>query len=144
MSQPDKDIDRWSLHHFIEVAAHLKLLKLDTCSAAPGSLRRIGRAVIQFDVLRVLAGQARRQCFVLGIDDVASDTRCLLRNPDTLCRSIAAKIGSGPLRASAGAASAGAVAMPARTARRLVVFDCMVTVQWFGTPWRAAGIAAMW
>jgi hypothetical protein len=29
MSQPDKDIDRWSLHHFIEVAVYLKLLKLD-------------------------------------------------------------------------------------------------------------------
>jgi hypothetical protein len=34
MTQPDKDIDRWSLHHFIEVAAHLGLVKSDTCSAA--------------------------------------------------------------------------------------------------------------
>jgi hypothetical protein len=34
MSQPDKDIDRWELHHFIEVAAHLKLLKPDSSTAA--------------------------------------------------------------------------------------------------------------
>jgi hypothetical protein len=28
------NIDRWELHHFIEVAGHLELLKPDTCSAA--------------------------------------------------------------------------------------------------------------
>jgi hypothetical protein len=33
MSKPDKDIDRWELHHFIEVAARLGLLTPDTCSA---------------------------------------------------------------------------------------------------------------
>jgi hypothetical protein len=34
ISKPDSNIDRWELHHFIEVAAHLNLLKPDTCSAA--------------------------------------------------------------------------------------------------------------
>ena len=34
IGQPRGDIDRWELHHFIEVAAHLNLLKPDTCSAA--------------------------------------------------------------------------------------------------------------
>ena len=34
IENPDKNIDRWELHQFIEVAAHLKLLKPDTCSAA--------------------------------------------------------------------------------------------------------------
>ena len=34
MSKPDSNIDRWELHHFIEVAGHLNLLKLDTSSAA--------------------------------------------------------------------------------------------------------------
>jgi hypothetical protein len=34
ISKPDSNLDRWELHHFIEVAAHLNLLKPDTCSAA--------------------------------------------------------------------------------------------------------------
>jgi hypothetical protein len=34
MSRPNNDIDRWELHHFIEVAGHLNLLKPETCSAA--------------------------------------------------------------------------------------------------------------
>jgi hypothetical protein len=34
ISKPDSNIDRWELHHFIEVAGHLNLLKPDTCSAA--------------------------------------------------------------------------------------------------------------
>ena len=34
MSKPDSNIDRWELHHFIEVAGHLNLLKPDTSSAA--------------------------------------------------------------------------------------------------------------
>lgn len=34
ISRPSNDIDRWELHHFIEVAAHLNLIKPDTCSAA--------------------------------------------------------------------------------------------------------------
>ena len=34
MSDPGVDIDRWDLHHFIEVAASLGLLKQDTYSAA--------------------------------------------------------------------------------------------------------------
>ena len=34
ITKPDSDIDRWELHHFIEVAAHLGLLKTDTCTAA--------------------------------------------------------------------------------------------------------------
>jgi hypothetical protein len=34
MSKPDNNIDRWELHHFIEVAAHLSLLKPDTRNAA--------------------------------------------------------------------------------------------------------------
>ncbi len=34
MTTPDSNIDRWELHHFIEVAAHLNLLKPDTRSAA--------------------------------------------------------------------------------------------------------------
>jgi hypothetical protein len=33
-SNPDNDINRWELRHFIEVAEHLDLLKRDTCSAA--------------------------------------------------------------------------------------------------------------
>jgi hypothetical protein len=33
-NKPDKNIDRWGVHHFIEVAAHLDLFKPDTCSAA--------------------------------------------------------------------------------------------------------------
>jgi hypothetical protein len=36
MSKPDKDIDRWDLHQFIEVAAHLDLLKPDTHCGEPG------------------------------------------------------------------------------------------------------------
>lgn len=34
MSRPDKNIDWWGLHHFIEVAAHLGLIKSDTIVAA--------------------------------------------------------------------------------------------------------------
>jgi hypothetical protein len=34
ISRPDSNIDRWELHHFIEVAERLGLLKPDTCSAA--------------------------------------------------------------------------------------------------------------
>jgi hypothetical protein len=34
MSKPDNNIDNWGLSHFIEVAAHLVLLKPDTRSAA--------------------------------------------------------------------------------------------------------------
>lgn len=34
ISKPDKNIDRWDLHQFIEVAAHLDLLKPDTRTAA--------------------------------------------------------------------------------------------------------------
>jgi hypothetical protein len=34
MTQPDNNIDRWELHHFIEVAAHLSLLTSDTRNAA--------------------------------------------------------------------------------------------------------------
>lgn len=34
MNKPDSNIDRWELHHFIEVARHLNLLKADTCTAA--------------------------------------------------------------------------------------------------------------
>jgi hypothetical protein len=34
ISKPDSNIDRWELHHFIEVAGYLNLLKPDTCSAA--------------------------------------------------------------------------------------------------------------
>jgi hypothetical protein len=34
MSKPDSNIDRWELHHCIEVAGHLNLLKPDTSSAA--------------------------------------------------------------------------------------------------------------
>jgi hypothetical protein len=52
--KPDNNIDRWELHHFIEVAACLKLLKPDTCSAArlaqsfrnlihPGRASRLGQ-----------------------------------------------------------------------------------------------------
>jgi hypothetical protein len=33
IKDPGKNIDRWELHHFIEVAAHLRLIKQDTCSA---------------------------------------------------------------------------------------------------------------
>jgi hypothetical protein len=34
MNRPDSNIDRWELHHFIEVAGHLNLLNPDTCAAA--------------------------------------------------------------------------------------------------------------
>jgi hypothetical protein len=34
ISKPDNNVDRWELHHFIEVAGHLNLLKPDTSSAA--------------------------------------------------------------------------------------------------------------
>jgi hypothetical protein len=34
IGQPDTNIDRWDLNHFIEVPGHLNLLKPDTCSAA--------------------------------------------------------------------------------------------------------------
>jgi len=34
IGKPDNNIDRWELHHFIEVADHLGLLKPDTCTAA--------------------------------------------------------------------------------------------------------------
>jgi hypothetical protein len=34
ISKPDSDLDQWELHHFIEVATYLKLLKPDTCNAA--------------------------------------------------------------------------------------------------------------
>jgi hypothetical protein len=34
INNPGNDIDRWELHHFIEVAGHLNLIKPDTCSAA--------------------------------------------------------------------------------------------------------------
>jgi len=34
ITEPDTNLDRWDLHHFIEVVGHLKLLKPDTCSAA--------------------------------------------------------------------------------------------------------------
>jgi hypothetical protein len=34
ISKPDSNIDRWDLHHFVEVAGYLKLLKPDTCTAA--------------------------------------------------------------------------------------------------------------
>lgn len=34
MSDPGADIDRWGLHHFIEVSVHLGLLKQETYSAA--------------------------------------------------------------------------------------------------------------
>jgi len=34
MTKPGIDIDRWDLHHFIEVAAHLNLIKPDTSNAA--------------------------------------------------------------------------------------------------------------
>jgi hypothetical protein len=54
MSKPDSNIDRWELHHFIEVAGRLNLLKPDTCSAArlaqnfrnlihPGRAARLGQ-----------------------------------------------------------------------------------------------------
>jgi hypothetical protein len=54
MSKPDSNIDRWELHHFIEVAGHLSLLKPDTCSAVrlarsfrnlihPGRAARLGQ-----------------------------------------------------------------------------------------------------
>jgi hypothetical protein len=54
ITKPDSNIDRWELHHFIEVAAHLGLLKTDTCSAArlarnfrnlihPGRAARLGQ-----------------------------------------------------------------------------------------------------
>jgi hypothetical protein len=54
ITKPDSNIDRWELHHFIEVAAHLRLLKTDTCSAArlarnfrnlihPGRAARLGQ-----------------------------------------------------------------------------------------------------
>ena len=33
-NEPHKDPDRWQLHHFIEVAAHLNLIGSDTSSAA--------------------------------------------------------------------------------------------------------------
>ena len=32
-TKPSKDLNEWSLHHFIEVAAHLNLVKADTASA---------------------------------------------------------------------------------------------------------------
>jgi hypothetical protein len=34
LNKPSSDMDRWELHHFIEVAAHLNLIKPDTSSAA--------------------------------------------------------------------------------------------------------------
>jgi len=34
IGKPDKNIDRWDLHQFIQVAAHLKLIKPATCTAA--------------------------------------------------------------------------------------------------------------
>jgi hypothetical protein len=34
MSKPHVNLDYWDLHHFIEVAGHLKLLSDDTCNAA--------------------------------------------------------------------------------------------------------------
>jgi hypothetical protein len=34
MNKPSSDMDRWELHHFIEVAAHINLIKPDTSSAA--------------------------------------------------------------------------------------------------------------
>jgi len=34
ISNPHADMDRWELHHFIEIAAHLNLIKPDTASAA--------------------------------------------------------------------------------------------------------------
>jgi hypothetical protein len=34
VTPPDGDIDRWELRQFIEVAAHLDLLKTETCNAA--------------------------------------------------------------------------------------------------------------
>jgi hypothetical protein len=34
INEPNSNIDRWELHHFIEVAAHLKLIKPDTSNAA--------------------------------------------------------------------------------------------------------------
>jgi len=34
INKPNNDLDRWELHHFIEVAAHLDLINPDTCSAA--------------------------------------------------------------------------------------------------------------
>lgn len=34
IKKPPGDIDRWELHHFIEVAAQLNLLKPDTCTSA--------------------------------------------------------------------------------------------------------------
>ena len=34
IGKPDNNIDRWELHHFIDVAGYLGLLKPDTCIAA--------------------------------------------------------------------------------------------------------------
>ena len=55
ISRPDSNVDRWDLDHYIEVAAHLKLLKPDTCNAArlarnfrnlihPGRAARLGQS----------------------------------------------------------------------------------------------------
>jgi hypothetical protein len=54
ISKPDSNVDRWELHHFIEVASQLNLLKPETCSAArlarsfrnlihPGRAARLGQ-----------------------------------------------------------------------------------------------------
>ena len=66
ISPPDKNIDRWELHQFIEVAAHLKLLTQDTSSAAklaqnfrnlihPGRAARLAQTCDRATALSALA-----------------------------------------------------------------------------------------
>ena len=66
IKHPDKNIDRWELHQFIEVAAHLKLLTPDTSSAAklaqnfrnlihPGRAARLAQTCDRATALSALA-----------------------------------------------------------------------------------------
>ena len=64
---PFRDIDRWDLDQFIEVAAQLRLLKPDTCTAAklaknfrnlihPGRAARLAQTCDRATALSALAG----------------------------------------------------------------------------------------